>query len=125
MNKLKKIHQIFGHPCADKMEQLLKDSGETDKIILKMMKQIQKTCRICRKFKRNASLPKVGMPKAREVNETVSVDLKPVSSLMKNPKDTRQIVYIMDEFSRFTSAGISPNKEAEEVIKVILEKWCL
>ena len=125
MMKLKKLHRIFGHPCHEKMELLMKDSGECDKIILKMLKKIQEKCRVCLKFKRKASKPKVGFAKAREVNETVSVDLKPVSSLTGDQKDGRQIVYIMDEFSRFTAAGISKNKEAEEVVKIILNKWCL
>ena len=125
MMKLKKLHRIFGHPCHEKMELLMKDSGECDKIILKMLKKIQEKCRVCLKFKRKASKPKVGFAKAREVNETVSVDLKPVSSLTGDQKDGRQIVYIIDELSRFTAAGISKNKEAEEVVKIILNKWCL
>ena len=64
------------------------------------------------------------MPKAREVNETVSIDLKPASSMNNDDRDKRQIVYIMDEFSRFTATGISKNKEAEEVVKVLIDKWC-
>ena len=32
---------------------------------------------------------------------------------------------MVDEFSRYTLAGVSKNKEADEVAKVILKKWCL
>ena len=125
MMKLKKLHRVFGHPCQEKMELLMKDAGEMDSKIMRMLRRIQETCRVCLKFKRKASHPKVGLAKAREVNETVSIDLKPVSSLTGEQNDRRQIVYIMDEFSRFTAAGISKNKESEEVVKIILNKWCL
>ena len=124
MVNLKKLHRVFGHPCHQKMEQLMKDSGESDSVIIKMMKKIQEKCSVCAKYKRKPSKPKVAFAKAREVNETVSIDLKPVSSLL-GTKDDRQIVYMMDEFSKFTAAGISKNKEAEEVVKIILDKWCL
>ena len=125
MDKLKKIHRVFGHPCQEKMETMMKDHGEDDAVILKMMRKIQENCAVCKKYKRKASKPSVGLPKAREVNETVSIDLKPVSAITGDEKDQRHFVYIMDEFSRFTAAGISKSKEAEEVIKVILNKWCL
>ena len=125
MRELKRIHRIFGHPSADKMEALLRDAGQDDKTILIIMRKIQDNCKVCKKHKRKASKPKVGLPKAREINETVSVDLKPVSSLLGNAKDNRQIVYMVDEFSKLTAAGISKSKEADDVAKVILDVWCL
>ena len=123
MKDLKKIHRVFGHPRADKLDSPMKDSGQEDPAISRMLHQIQDTCRICLKYKKKKPKPKVGLPKAREVNEVVSVDLKPVESI-RNKCDDRQIVYMVDKLSRFTAAGISKNKEAENVMKVILDKWC-
>ena len=122
--ELKKVHRVFGHPSVEKMESILRDAGE-DGVVIKLMRKIQEKCRVCKKFKRKASKPKVGLPKAREVNETVSVDLKPVASLLQIEHDQRQVVYMVDEFSKYTVAGVSKNKEADEVAKVILKKWCL
>ena len=81
-------------------------------------------CSVCRKHKRNTSKPNLGLPKAREVNETVCIDLKPVATLLSR-EDRRQVVYMVDSFSNFTAAGISRSKEAEAVAEVILRKWCL
>ena len=125
MKELKLIHCIFGHPSADKMEALLKDAGHDDKTILIMMRKIQNNCKVCNKHKKKASKPKVGLPKAREINETISVDLKPVSYLINDVKDNRQIVYMVDEFSKFTAAGISKSKEADDVAKIVMDVWCL
>ena len=59
------------------------------------------------------------------MNKTVSVDLKPVATLINAENDPRMIVYMVDEFSKYTLAGIAKNKEADEVAKMILKKWCL
>ena len=124
MKEIRKIHRIFGHPTADKLRQLLKDAGKADPVVVKILQKIQDTCKICKKHKKRSSRPKVGLPKSREVNETVCVDLKPVSSILK--EDSRkQIVYMVDSFSSFTAAGISDSKEANKVADVILKKWCL
>ena len=80
---------------------------------------------MCRKYRKKASKPKVGLPKSREVNETVSVDLKPVASLIQSENDRRYVVYMVDEFSKYTMAGVSKSKEADEVAKIIFKKWCL
>ena len=57
--------------------------------------------------------------------KAVSLDLKPVSSLLEDVGDKRQIVYMMDEFSRYTVGAISKSKEPEEVAKLVLDEWCL
>ena len=105
--ELRKLHRSFGHPAPDKLNQVIKDAGEMDSGVMKKIKKIYKECKVCLKFQRKASRPKVGMPKAREINEVVSVDLKPVASLLGEPKDERQIVYLVDEFSGFTVARVS------------------
>ena len=89
------------------------------------LKKIYMDCKVCQKFQRRASKPKVGLTKARIVNEVVSIDLKQVSSILDDPKDDRQIVYMVDEFSGFTAGGVSKNKQKENVASVILRKWCL
>ena len=91
MAELKKVHHVFGHPSREIMELILKDAGE-DAVVHSLMKKIQENCRVCKKFKRRASKPKVGLPKAREVNETVSVDLKPVSFLIM-VQSSRRIIW--------------------------------
>ena len=124
MKKMKKIHRIFGHPGKDKLSSLLADAGHLDGAVSKLLKKIQDSCSICKRYKRKASKPKVGLPKSREVNHIVSVDLKPVKEFM-GVDDNRHIVYMVDEFSKYTVAGIAKNKEAETVGKVILKSWCL
>ena len=37
MKNLKKIHRVFGHPGADKLDSLMKDSSENDPTISRML----------------------------------------------------------------------------------------
>ena len=123
--ELKKIHRIFGHPRPEKLEKIFKDSGLEDKGIMRKIGRVFECCKICRKYQRKDSKPKVGLPKASSVNECVSIDLKPVSSLTGDSSDKRQIVYCVCELSRYTKAGISRSKESEDVVSVLLNTWCL
>ena len=67
--ELKKIHRIFGHPRPEKLEKIFKDSGVEDKSIMKKIGRVFESCKICRKYQRRDSKPKVGLPKASNVNE--------------------------------------------------------
>ena len=96
MKDLKKLHRVFGHPTEDKLKKLMDDAGIEDPSISRILKKIHETCRICRKYRKKQSRPKTALPKARMLNETVSLDLKPLSSLLEDPQDKRHIVYIMD-----------------------------
>ena len=53
----------------------------------------------------------------------MSVDLKPVASITNDSKDKRQIVYMVDEASRYTKGGISKSKEPEDVVEVLINEW--
>ena len=125
MKDLKKLHRVFGHPSEEKLKKLIDDAGIDDPPISRILKKIHETCRICQKYRKRQSRPKTALPKARTLNEAVSLDLKPLSSLLEDPQDKRQIVYIMDEFSRFTVGKISKSKEPEAVAKIVLDEWCL
>ena len=52
----------------------------------------------------------------------MSVDLKPVSNLVHTQNDKRNILYMMNEFSRMTVATIVKSKDPEEIGTKILEE---
>ena len=47
------------------------------------------------------------------------MDFKPIVDSVNNTSDKRNIVYIMDEFSRFTAGGVINNKEPETVARKV------
>ena len=62
------------------------------------------------KYRKKESKPRAVLPKARNVNEVVSGDTKPVSNFVHNQNDKRNILYMMDEISRMTVALIVNSK---------------
>ena len=66
----------------DKLKTLMKDSGLEDHNLTQKLKKIQGECNVCKKYRKKESKPKTSVPKARNVNEVVSIDLKPVSNLI-------------------------------------------
>ena len=81
MKDIKKLHRVFGHPTSEKLLTLLKDAGIDDEKVSEILKMIDHSCRICKRFWKKMTRPKTSFPKARFLNETVSIDLKPASSL--------------------------------------------
>ena len=93
----------------------MKDSSKEDPDLVKKLKKIQGECNICKKYRKKESKPTTSFPKERNVNEVVSIYLKPVSNLICNQDDKRNILYMMDEFSRMMVASIVKSKDPEEI----------
>ena len=102
---------------------MLKGAGEFNPSVEKKLEKIFTNCRICKKYRKKSKRPTVALPKANDLNECVSVDLKPVASITNNSKDKRQIVYMVDEASRYTKGEISKSKEPEDVVEVLINEW--
>ena len=82
--ELKKLHRVFGHPATERLSKLLKSAGELDKIIEKKLEKIFKNCSVCQKYRKKSKRPSVTFPKASDLNECVSLDLKPVATITGN-----------------------------------------
>lgn len=121
--EIKKLHRTMGHAGADKLIDLFKNKGSLTNRVRATINQTYSNCAVCRKYSKKQPRPKVGLPKASEANEVVSLDLKNVSSLIKKTDDKRYILYLTDEFSKFVKGVVIPNKESETIVKAIQNTW--
>ena len=72
-----KIHKYFAHRSAQKLwENLFKPAGKM-KGKKKLIMEFLDKCQVCKRYKRTPSRPKVGLPKAGDVNEVVPIDKQP------------------------------------------------
>lgn len=69
---LLKLHKQFGHASADRLQRLLKSSGNNDTDCQNIL---QKTVSECQRYSKTAPKPAVVLPLASQYNETVAVDL--------------------------------------------------
>ena len=115
-----KLHKFFAHRNATKLwENLLQPSGRMrgkKRLIVKFLEK----CDVCRRYRRTPPRPKVGLPKAKDVNEVVSIDLK---ILKKSGKTEVAILYLHDEFSKVIKGQVINDKNPDTIIKAIENKW--
>jgi hypothetical protein len=78
-----KLHRYFSHRNGQKLWENLFQPARKLKGKKKLLLQFLDQCEVCKKYRRSPSSPKVGLPKAKDVNEVVSMDLK---ILKKNGK---------------------------------------
>ena len=119
-----KLHRYFAHRSGQKLwENLFKPAG-TFKGKKRMVLEFLGKCKVCRKFRRTPSRPKVGLPKARDANEVVSMDLK---IFQKDEKKKKQIgiLYLHDEFTKLIKGLVINDKNKDTIVKGIEKKWII
>ena len=79
-------------------------------------------CEICQKYRKTPPRPRVGLPKSRDVNDVVSLDLK---IFKKAGRKEIGILYLHDEFSKLIKGQVINDKSKETIIKAIEEKWII
>ena len=71
--------------------------------VSKNIKKILKEYKICQKFAKSVSRPKVTLPKARPSNKIVTLDLKSFG--------LKYVLWIIDSFSIFVQGNVMQTKE--------------
>ncbi|CAF2215336.1 unnamed protein product [Rotaria magnacalcarata] len=90
-------------------------AGIKDDNFLKMIDECSENCDICRKYKKACPRPVVGLPLAREFNDTVAMDLKDIGSY--------KILHLIDHATRYSAACVVKNKTSNEIIDSIFKIW--
>ena len=58
------------------MCRFFENAGYLDKETKRAIVDVVSSCKVCQKFRKTRDFPKVGLPKAHDTNEVVSLDLK-------------------------------------------------
>ena len=115
-----KLHKYFAHRNGQKLWQnLLQPAGKL-KGKKRLILQFLDKCEVCKRYKRCPPRPKVGLPKAGDVNEVVSMDLK---IFKKSNKKEIGILYLHDEFSKMIKGQVINDKKRETIVKGIENRW--
>ena len=82
---------------------------------MKCVKEISRSCKVCKEYQRPGSLPVVGLPMATEFNEVVAMDIKFLNGKM--------ILHLIDHLTRFSAAAILSSKKPNEIVDKIFKIW--
>ena len=118
--KLQKLHHLCGHPATDRLVKLLAKAGKLMKENKQELIQIKESCDSCHKNCKNKPRPKFALPRVETFNQIVTIDLKEYD---KNVRQRRYICYLIDVHTRFVTAKFIPNKNPDQIVETIMEKW--
>ena len=107
---LLKLHKQFGHASAERLQRLLKSSGNKDTECDNLLEKIVGECEICQRYSKTTPRPAVGLPLASQYNETVAVDLHELEPGV-------WYLYIIDQFTRFSAGSVLTTKKSSEIVK--------
>ena len=99
------------------MKRFFNDMNALDDETKSLIAEVVRECPTCRKFSKTRDLPKVGMRKASDINEVVSLDLKEMKKYGKH------ILFMVCEYSKYIRGEVIDNKEPETIIKAIENNW--
>ena len=71
-------------------------------------------------YRRTQARPKAGLPKSKDVNEVISMDIK---ILKKSGKTEIGSLYFHDEFSKLIKGQVIDSKDKDTIIKAIENTW--
>jgi len=113
---LNKLHKQFAHPSQERLKALMVDANIWDTDYQKIAKQLYKSCEIFQKFHKTPARPVVSLPLATHFNEAVAMDLKIWSKGVN-------ILYLIDMFTKFTTARIIKDKKPSTIIDNVVQMW--
>lgn len=113
---LLKLHKQFGHASADRLQRLLKSSGNNDTDCQNILQKIVSECEVCQRYRKTSPKPAVGLPLASQYNETVAVDLHELVPGV-------WYLQIIDQFTRFSAGSILTTKKSSEIVKHFVHDW--
>ena len=118
--ELKKLHSQMCHVPARRIKANLERGGVWKPEMEEILSKIEKNCKVndCRSRAggQRGRRPVASFPRAFRVGQSVAMDLK-----LRHGK--RPILYIVDQFSRFTLGVVIRNKELATVSEAVVIHW--
>ena len=114
-----KLHRQFNHASADRLILVVRDAGIHDEELITLLQDINGSCQTCIKYKRSSPRPAVGLPMAKEFNETLAMDLKELTGRGKK----LWFLHIIDLGTRYSAACIVTSKNKERIVGAIFTTW--
>ena len=98
-----KLHNQFGHPLYDKLSKFLTNADMKDGQFFNILQEFSAKCDVCLEYRRKNPRPVVGLSLAKEFNDVIAMDLKPLNNV--------HIPHLIDLSTRYSNAVvvIDPN----------------
>ena len=85
--------------------------------IFNMIGLVVNDCCVCQKFQKSVARPRVSLPKARSLNERVTLDLKEFGN--------KYVLWMIDNILRFIQGKLLNNRKVDTIIQALTNNWCM
>ena len=116
VKQVEKLHKQFGHVSTENLKRLIKNTGEQDAGLMKIIDEVVQACDVCRKYKKPVPRPIVGLSRAENFNHSVALDLHELGPNL-------WYLHMIDEFTRFSNAVLIKEKYPVVIIRIFLKFW--
>ena len=110
-----KLHRQFGHPSEKSLKDILINADSFDEECGKIIKNVNKTCQVCLRFKKTPPKPVVALPQAKEFNDMVAIDLKSFKDVY--------FIHFTDMHTRFHKSKVIRRKTPKVIVDAIAIVW--
>ena len=98
-----KLHNQFGHLPYDKLCKFLTNAGVKDGQVFDILQDFSAQCDVCLKYERKNPRPVAGLSLAKEFNDVIAMDLKPMNNI--------HILHLTDLSTRYSNAVVIRSKQ--------------
>ena len=99
----------------DKLSKFLTNAGVKDGQFFDILLEFSAKCDVCLKYKKKNPRPVVGLSLAKEFNDVIAMDLKPLNNV--------HILHLIDLSTRYSNAVVVRFKHKDVIVKNILQHW--
>lgn len=92
-----------------------KNAGLMSPRVVNIKTRVVNDCKICQKFQKSVSWPKVTLPKSTDFNQVVTKDLKSMGD--------KYILWMIYSFTKFMLGNLIPNKRADTILEAMNSTW--
>ena len=117
MKAVRKVHEINHHKKKDQLVAAYRNAGWLSPELVSTIDTVVKNCKVCQKFEKSVSRPRVTLPKSTSFNEVVTMNLKEFG--------TKYVLWMVDSFTRFMQGKLIANKKVNTVIEALNSTWCM
>ena len=114
---VRKVHEVNHHKSKEQLILAYRNAGWMSPDLVKTITQVVRDCKVCKKFAKSVSRPRVTLPKSSFFNEFVTLDLKEFGS--------KYVLWMIDSFTRFIQGKLIMNKKADMIIDEVNTTWNL
>ena len=105
---IKTVHNVNNHKKKEQLISAYRNTGWISPKVINSINCVANDCRVCQKFQKSVTRPKVSLLKSSSFKEVVTLDLKEVG--------TKYILWMIDSFTKFIQGKLINNKKAETII---------